>query len=142
MEQAEDRAARAARYLFYKVLIILHVHDQLSREPELLQAEDNRQMESPRPEFDHGAESLYHERVGNLRQASESGICQCGFETKVRQVLLPPRSMVGQLPLEQPIGVRIPGGQPSTPFQNSALLDFPRRVFASFDAFSKVKSIT
>ena len=26
--------------------------------------------------------------------------------------LLPPRSMVGQLPLEQPIGVRIPGGQP------------------------------
>jgi hypothetical protein len=25
---------------------------------------------------------------------------------------LPPRSMVGQLPLEQPIGVRIPGGQP------------------------------
>ena len=27
--------------------------------------------------------------------------------------LLPPRSMVGQLPLEQPIGVRIPGGQPN-----------------------------
>jgi hypothetical protein len=26
--------------------------------------------------------------------------------------LLPPRSMVGQLPLEQHIGVRIPGGQP------------------------------
>jgi hypothetical protein len=25
---------------------------------------------------------------------------------------LPPRSMVGQLPLEQHIGVRIPGGQP------------------------------
>ena len=28
--------------------------------------------------------------------------------------LLPPRSMVGQLPLEQPIGVRIPGGQPNS----------------------------
>ena len=27
--------------------------------------------------------------------------------------LLPPRSMVGQLPLEQHIGVRIPGGQPT-----------------------------
>ena|ERR1700683_3428698 len=27
--------------------------------------------------------------------------------------LLPPRSMVGQLPLEQHIGVRIPGGQPN-----------------------------
>jgi hypothetical protein len=26
--------------------------------------------------------------------------------------LLPPRSMVGHLPLEQVIGVRIPGGQP------------------------------
>jgi hypothetical protein len=26
--------------------------------------------------------------------------------------LVPPRSMVGQLPLEQHIGVRIPGGQP------------------------------
>jgi hypothetical protein len=29
------------------------------------------------------------------------------------QPALPPRSMVGQLPLEQLIGVRIPGGQPS-----------------------------
>jgi hypothetical protein len=28
--------------------------------------------------------------------------------------LLPPRSMVGQLPLEQHIGVRIPGGQPAS----------------------------
>ena len=27
--------------------------------------------------------------------------------------VLPPRSMVGQLPLEQHIGVRIPGGQPA-----------------------------
>jgi hypothetical protein len=31
----------------------------------------------------------------------------------VLQPALPPRSMVGQLPLEQPIGVRIPGGQPN-----------------------------
>ena len=31
--------------------------------------------------------------------------------------LLPPRSMVGQLPLEQHIGVRIPGGQPIIHFK-------------------------
>jgi hypothetical protein len=30
----------------------------------------------------------------------------------VASAALPPRSMVGQLPLEQHIGVRIPGGQP------------------------------
>ena len=30
---------------------------------------------------------------------------------------LPPRSMVGQLPLEQHIGVRIPGGQPTPVFK-------------------------
>src|ERR1700733_11072337 len=34
----------------------------------------------------------------------------------VLQPALPPRSMVGQLPLEQPIGVRIPGGQPNKHF--------------------------
>jgi hypothetical protein len=36
---------------------------------------------------------------------------------------LPPRSMVGQLPLEQHIGVRIPGGQP--------VPDFPARYRTS-----------
>jgi hypothetical protein len=30
--------------------------------------------------------------------------------------VLPPRSMVGQLTLDQHIGVRIPGGQPITDF--------------------------
>ena len=34
--------------------------------------------------------------------------------------ILPPRSMVGQLPLEQHIGVRIPGGQPSVQVGYSA----------------------
>ena len=34
------------------------------------------------------------------------------FDPYSRQTLLPPRSMVGRLPLEQHIGVRIPGGQP------------------------------
>jgi hypothetical protein len=34
------------------------------------------------------------------------------YYSKVRIAALPPRSMVGQLPLEQHIGVRIPGGQP------------------------------
>ena len=34
--------------------------------------------------------------------------------------LLPPRSMVGQLPLEQPIGVRIPGGQPKPHFPRTS----------------------
>jgi hypothetical protein len=41
------------------------------------------------------------------------GSGQHGCKTKPSiYLLLPPRSMVGQLPLEQPIGVRIPGGQP------------------------------
>ena len=35
---------------------------------------------------------------------------------EVTSVALPPRSMVGQLPLEQHIGVRIPGGQPLAHF--------------------------
>jgi hypothetical protein len=48
--------------------------------------------------------------------------------------LLPPRSMVGQLPLEQPIGVRIPGGQPIQYFPlylpppYSTYLDFLQRI--------------
>ena len=40
--------------------------------------------------------------------------------------LLPPRSMVGQLPLEQAIGVRIPGGQPI--LASSAILSAPSRT--------------
>jgi hypothetical protein len=36
----------------------------------------------------------------------------CSYYREVRLAALPPRSMVGQLPLEQHIGVRIPGGQP------------------------------
>jgi hypothetical protein len=36
----------------------------------------------------------------------KEAICLASFTA------LPPRSMVGQLPLEQHIGVRIPGGQP------------------------------
>jgi hypothetical protein len=39
---------------------------------------------------------------------------------------LPPRSMVGQLPLEQHIGVRIPGGQPIVHFlEPSRTFSFP-----------------
>src|ERR1700760_1666188 len=43
------------------------------------------------------------------------------------QPALPPRSMVGQLTLDQHIGVRIPGGQPKQALHRtlSNLLDFP-----------------
>ena len=66
-------------------------------------------------EFDRGGESPYDEKVG-LRVSSALPRPE---PMRVRDELLklklvPPRSMVGQLPLEQPIGVRIPGGQPRT----------------------------
>src|ERR1700692_895904 len=39
---------------------------------------------------------------------------------------LPPRSMVGHLPLEQVIGVRIPGGQPISSFPFHPLTETPQ----------------
>jgi hypothetical protein len=45
--------------------------------------------------------------------------------------LLPPRSMVGQLPLEQHIGVRIPGGQPN---RINNLYSTPRVLCGSFES--------
>jgi hypothetical protein len=41
-------------------------------------------------------------------------IRQVALKSVAFQPLLPPRSMVGHLPLEQVIGVRIPGGQPNS----------------------------
>ena len=67
--------------------------------------------------FDRGAESPYDEKVGleqccALRRLEPMRLS----DGLVKRTLVPPRSMVGQLPLEQPIGVRIPGGQPITHF--------------------------
>ena len=47
---------------------------------------------------------------------------------------LPPRSMVGQLPLEQHIGVRIPGGQP--------LMHFPVSSRTYSSTKNLIKSVT
>ena len=60
--------------------------------------------------FDRHGESPYDEQVGILRMAP-AGLRRPGFEPRFPR-LLPLRSMVGQLPLEQHIGVRIPEGQP------------------------------
>src|SRR6202167_1018514 len=46
-------------------------------------------------------------RLGSIDQSGS-----CSYYRRVSLAALPPRSMVGQLPLEQHIGVRIPGGQP------------------------------
>ena len=55
--------------------------------------------------------------VSGLRRSAEAHIVRSQDELvrsrfRAHLHMLPPRSMVGQLPLEQPIGVRIPGGQP------------------------------
>ena len=60
-------------------------------------------------EFDQTGDSPYDEKVG-LRCGTLPNYCQQGCENGF--FLLPLRSMVGQLPLEQHIGVRIPEGQP------------------------------
>ena len=52
----------------------------------------------------------YDVKVGQLGPALRCDLWQ--QEIVVFSSLLPSRSMVGQLPLEQYIGVRIPGGQP------------------------------
>ena len=58
--------------------------------------------------FDPGEASTYDESV-----APDVNSVSGRFFLRLKLfALLPPRSMVGQLPLEQPIGVRIPGGQP------------------------------
>ena len=57
---------------------------------------------------------------GLLKPGLEDGridrTCSSSYYSKVRLAALPPRSMVGQMPLEQHIGVRIPGGQPMLRF--------------------------
>jgi hypothetical protein len=50
-------------------------------------------------------------RLGSIDQSGCSS-----YYRRVSLAALPPRSMVGQLPLEQHIGVRIPGGQPIVHF--------------------------
>ena len=61
--------------------------------------------------FDPAWESTYDDEVVAVRPAFCSKHVYT-FERVHKSHVLPPRSMVGQLPLEQPIGVRIPGGQP------------------------------
>ena len=64
--------------------------------------------------FDHAGESPYDEQVGLSCPAFCRGCGQYGCKTKPRTSrLLPPRSMAGQLTLDQHIGVQIPGGQPN-----------------------------
>src|ERR1035437_4812837 len=46
------------------------------------------------------------------------------FHNRGKSRLVPTRSMVGQLPLEQHIGVRIPGGQPNSLLQSPAPSSF------------------
>ena len=62
--------------------------------------------------FDPTTQSTYDGQVGfgarrpAVAQATPAARIESAF------LLLPPRSMVGQPPLERHIGVRIPGGQP------------------------------
>ena len=70
-------------------------------------------VETQRGAFDRGRESPYDGQVGLRCPAPCCEPDQCGLKREPLNLrLLPPRSMAGQLPLEQPIGVRIPGGQP------------------------------
>lgn len=80
--------------------------------------------------FDWPAQSTYDEQVGCLCMAPAMAGPNCFWLASCREVfiLLPVRSTVGQLPLEQHIGVRIPDGQPRTLPQShpsSMLLDVP-----------------
>ena len=76
--------------------------------------------------FDRDGECPYDEKVG-LGVRRPAAVRPMRLSNEPGEIeLLPPRSMVGQLPLEQPIGVRIPGGQPKTLRQRrrfSTLLD-------------------
>ena len=77
-------------------------------------------VETQRGAFDRGRESPYDGQVGLRCPAPCCEPDQCGLKREPLNLrLLPPRSMAGQLPLEQPIGVRIPGGQPKTHFCES-----------------------
>ena len=60
--------------------------------------------------FDQNGDSPYDEKVGFEHLAPFRFARPVRLQD--RFLLLPPRSMVGHLPLEQVIGVRIPGGQP------------------------------
>ena len=74
-------------------------------------------------EFDRQKDCPYDEKVGIQSRI----LCLAGstrLQDGLYSRLLPPRSMVGQLPLEQHIGVRIPGGQPS--FESKAVPDSSR----------------
>ena len=63
--------------------------------------------------FDGGGECSYDEQVGFSGPALCRGRSRYGRKTSLAFRLLPLRSTVGQLPLEQHIGVRIPEGQPN-----------------------------
>ena len=67
--------------------------------------------------FDWLVQSSYDERVGSFASGASLGAVDADVESTDKRSL-PPRSMVGQLTLDQHIGVRIPGGQP---IENKAL---------------------
>ena len=56
------------------------------------------------------AKSPYDKQVGSCHV--QPWICALEMKSARDLRVLPPRSMVGQLTLDQHIGVRIPGGQP------------------------------
>ena len=76
--------------------------------------------------------ATYDEGVGIFVSAPCRSSSQFGCEANLASNLVPVRSTVGQLPLEQHIGVRIPDGQPirinklerQPDFQSPDLYDF------------------
>ena len=91
----------------------------MDREPD---PRENGRLECT-PEIDRARECPYHEEVGFARPAWGARPIGCKMRRYSR--LLPPRSMVGQLTLDQHIGVRIPGGQPikSIAYRGNNILD-------------------
>ena len=64
--------------------------------------------------FDPARRSPYDDQVGMHPSAPCRASPMAASLSPTVSRLLPPRSMVGQLTLDQHIGVRIPGGQPRT----------------------------
>ena len=65
--------------------------------------------------FDPAMASLYDKQVGECAAPAAQVGANLASSSCFSHVL-PPRSMAGQLTLDQHIGVRIPGGQPITFF--------------------------
>ena len=81
--------------------------------------------------FDLVASAPYDGKVGVCGSSGPKLKLLC-FGLSMPSFRLPPRSMVGQLTLDQHIGVRIPGGQPIPhllePFRTSQYIE--NRVFS------------